>query len=210
MPTAQDLSLFVAASVLLILTPGQDLYLVMTRSIAQGARAGVVTAAGISTGLLGHTLLVGLGLGAVIRASDTLFLALKLLGAAYLIWLGITLLRQSAATFESEGCTHLSAGRLYVHGALSNLVNPKIAVFYLAFLPQFVPVDSDSPTATLLVLGAAFAALTFIIKAPIGMAAGSASSVFRRNASMHAWVGRFSGGVLLLLGLRLLFERPSH
>ncbi len=202
--------LFVAASVLLILTPGQDLYLVMSRSLGQGMRAGVVTAAGISTGLLGHTLLVGLGLGAVIRASDILFLALKLAGAAYLVWLGVGLLRAGTAGLESGAAKHARTGRLFVHGAVTNLLNPKIVVFYIAFLPQFVPVDAASPTASLFVLGATFALLTFVIKAPIGCVAGALSAAFRRRPAVGAWLNRVSGALLIALGVRLLVEDPAR
>lgn len=210
MPPIETFWLFIAASVLLILTPGQDLYLVMSRSLGQGARAGVVTAAGISAGLLGHTILVGLGLGAVIRASDTLFLALKLAGAVYLVWLGIGLLRAGAAGFESAPSHSLRAGRLFVHGAVTNLLNPKIVVFYIAFLPQFVPVDAASPTISLFVLGATFALLTFVIKAPIGCAAGALSAAFRQRPAIGAWLNRFSGVVLVGLGLRLVVEDPAR
>ncbi len=209
MPPIDTLWLFLAASVLLILTPGQDLYLVMTRSLAQGARAGVVTAAGVSAGLLGHTLLVGVGLGALIRASDTLFVLLKTVGAAYLVWLGIGLLRAGAAAFDTTEGQRAGVGRLFLHGAVCNLLNPKIVVFYLAFLPQFVPLDTSAPTLSLIALGATFAALTFVIKAPIGCAAGALSSTFRRRPGIAAWLNRISGGILIVLGARLLAQETA-
>ena len=130
--------LFTVASLVLIVTPGQDMVLVMSRSIAQGAAAGVVTAAGVSVGLVGHTILATLGLGAVLRTSEWLFLALKLLGAAYLIYLGLALLRTKATELVVQASSKRSLLRLFIDGALSNISNPKIAIFYFAFLPQFV------------------------------------------------------------------------
>ena len=128
---------FVVASLVLIATPGQDMILVMSRSVAQGAAAGVVTAAGVSVGLVGHTVLATLGLGAILRTSEWLFVALKLVGAAYLIYLGIGLLRTKEVHCPSARKPR-GLGRLFVDGAVSNLSNPKIAIFYFAFLPQFV------------------------------------------------------------------------
>src|SRR4249919_2290343 len=126
--------LFVVASLLLIVTPGQDMILVMSRSIAQGAGAGVATAAGVSVGLLGHTVLATLGLGAILRTSEWLFIALKLVGAAYLIWLGIGLLRTKRGDLAFGARANVTLPRLFFDGAFSNLSNPKIAVFYFAFL----------------------------------------------------------------------------
>src|SRR5262249_38089878 len=119
--------LFVATSLILIATPGQDMILVMSRSVAQGAAAGVATAAGVSLGLVGHTVLATLGLGALLRASEWLFVALKLVGAAYLIYLGIGLLRTGRADLELASTARRSLPRLFMDGALSNLSNPKIA-----------------------------------------------------------------------------------
>jgi threonine/homoserine/homoserine lactone efflux protein len=166
--------LFVAASLVLIITPGQDMVLVMSRSVAQGPIAGVVTAAGVSTGLVGHTVLATLGLGAVLRTSEWLFLALKLIGAAYLIYLGVQLLRtrnHELAVFEGGP---RSLRRLFFDGAFSNVSNPKIAVFYFAFLPQFIGPQASRPTLAVFVLGLLFAGLTFLVKGPVSCPAGSA------------------------------------
>ena len=122
--------LFTFASLVLIVTPGQDMVLVMSRSIAQGASAGVVTAAGVSVGLVGHTVLATLGLGAVLRASEWLFVALKLVGAAYLVYLGIGLLRTRTAELVVQASSRRSLARLFLDGTLSNISNPKIAIFY--------------------------------------------------------------------------------
>ena len=178
---------FCLASLVLIVTPGQDMVLVMSRSIAQGPGAGVATAAGVSVGLVGHTILATLGLGALLRASETLFLALKFAGAAYLVFIGVQLLRTRAANLPVSGGAPRSLSRLFLEGALSNLSNPKIAVFYFAFLPQFVAPGAAHPTLTIFALGFAFAALTFVVKGPVGLASGMLSGWLR--ARPHALTG---------------------
>jgi threonine/homoserine/homoserine lactone efflux protein len=199
--------LFIVASLVLIVTPGQDMVLVMSRSIAQGAAAGVATAAGVSVGLVGHTLLATLGLGALLRASEWLFLALKLVGAAYLVYIGVQLLRARRAELAMSGGSPRSLRRLFFDGALSNIANPKIAVFYFAFLPQFVRPGATHPTLSIFVLGLAFAALTFLVKGPVGLGAGVLSGWLRSRPRALVWLYRTSGIVLVGLGVRLAFER---
>lgn len=199
--------LFTVASLVLIVTPGQDMILVMSRSIAQGAAAGVATAAGVSVGLVGHTLLATLGLGAILRTSEWLFLALKLAGAAYLVYLGLQLLRTRSHELAVAAGAPRSLQRLFVDGALSNVSNPKIAVFYFAFLPQFVKPGAAHPTLSVFVLGLLFAALTFLVKGPVGLAAGGLSGWLRGRPQALTWLYRSSGAVLVGLGLKLAFER---
>jgi threonine/homoserine/homoserine lactone efflux protein len=199
---------FVVASLVLIVTPGQDMILVMSRSVAHGAAAGVATAAGVSVGLVGHTILATLGLGAVLRTSEWLFIGLKLVGAAYLLYLGIGLLLTRRSALELGVATApRSVRKLFMDGALSNLSNPKIAIFYFAFLPQFVLPTAQHPTLTVLSLGSAFAALTFLIKGPVGVFAGALSGWLRTRPGVLAWVYRSSGAVLVGLGVRLALER---
>ena len=205
----QDIAwpLFILSSLVVIITPGQDMVLVMSRSVAQGTRAGVVTAAGVSLGLVGHTLLAALGLGALLQASAWLFAALKLIGAAYLLWLGVSLLRTRSAQLNLQAGARVSLARLFRDGALSNLSNPKIAVFYFAFLPQFISPGAAHPARAMLALGLLFAALTFLVKGPVGLLAGLLSGWLRRRPSALLGLHRVSGLVLIGLGLRLAFER---
>jgi len=199
-----SLGLYVAASLALIATPGQDMIYVITRSLAQGRFAGVCSAVGVCIGILVHTALAALGVGAILHASETLFVALKLAGAAYLIYLGVKLL----ATREGrEGIAapkdRLSPGALVRQGILSNVTNPKIVLFFFAFLPQFVDPASAHATRDLALLGVLYALLALPVKAAVGIAAGSLSERVLRNPSMVAWMNRVSGGVLVALGLRL-------
>ena len=186
--------LFIVASLVLIITPGQDMILVMSRSVAQGAAAGVVTAAGVSVGLVGHTLLATLGLGAVLRTSEWLFLALKLVGAAYLI--------DPQVVHDAE-----QPGPQVATGLPLRDARPKIAVFYFAFLPQFVLPGASHPTLAVFALGLLFAALTFLVKGPVGFFAGLLSGWLRSRPAVLAWLYRSSGAILVLLGLKLAFER---
>lgn len=199
--------LFIVASLVLIVTPGQDMVLVMSRSITQGVAAGVVTAAGVSVGLVGHTVLATLGLGALLKASELLFTVLKLVGAAYLMWLGVQLLRTKQSELALSASAPRSLGRLFTDGALSNLSNPKIAVFYFAFLPQFVKPDAAHPTLAVFVCGLVFAALTFVVKGPVGWGAGRLSGWLRQRPRVLTGVFRCSGLVLVGLGVKLAFER---
>jgi threonine/homoserine/homoserine lactone efflux protein len=201
--------LFLLASIVVIATPGQDMILVMSKSLAHGVKAGVITAAGVSVGLVGHTLLATLGLGALLRASEWLFTALKLVGAAYLLFLGLQLLGVRAAQLQTATALPQSAMRLFVIGAVSNLSNPKIAVFYFAFLPQFIGTGATHPALTIFVLGVMFAALTFFIKGPVAVFAGRLSSWFQARPAALVWLYRCSGLVMVGLAVRLALSRRA-
>jgi len=198
---------FILTSFFVILIPGQDLVLVMSRGMTQGARAGIATAAGVSTGLLGHTMLTALGLGALLMSSEIFFALLKYLGAAYLSYLGLKLIFSPAQELKLERGNSRPLGKLFVIGALSNISNPKITIFYFAFLPQFISTDVENPTLLLLTLGFVFAALTFLVKAPIGYFAGLASVWIRSRPIVIKLINSISGAVLIGLGIKLAFEQ---
>jgi threonine/homoserine/homoserine lactone efflux protein len=183
--------------------------LVMSRSLTHGAAAGAATAAGVSVGLVGHTLLATVGLGALLQASGGLFMVLKLAGAAYLIWIGIGLLRARDVTLALHGGLPRSLRRLFADGALSNLANPKIAIFYFAYLPQFVQPEAARPTLALLVLGLLFATLTFAVKGPVGLSAALLSGWLRARPQALAAIHRCSGTLLIGLGIKLALERRN-
>ncbi len=205
--TESQVLIFVVTSLVIILTPGQDMILVMSRAVAQGAKAGIATAAGVSLGLLGHTLLTALGLGSLLMASELLFTILKFVGAAYLIYLGIRLVLSKSSKLELEKAKPSSLKRLFMQGALSNISNPKVTIFYFAFLPQFISHTAQKPALLLLVLGVSFSALTFMVKGPVGYFAGILSSWLRARPRVLKYIDRFSGTVLIALGLKLAFEK---
>ncbi|WP_437646941.1 LysE family translocator [Sorangium sp. So ce362] len=207
--TETQIVLFLLTSLLVIVTPGQDMILVMSRSLAQGSSAGMATAGGISLGLVGHTVLAALGLGSILMASATLFLILKLVGAAYLVYLGVRLLRTRAAALDLSEARPSSMARLFAEGALSNLSNPKVTIFYLAFLPQFVPGDAEHPTLLIIGLGMAFSWLTFLVKGLVGYFAGAISAWLRARPTALTGVYRTSGAMMVGMGLKLAFERRT-
>jgi threonine/homoserine/homoserine lactone efflux protein len=200
--------LFVAASLVLIVTPGQDMVLVMSRSIAHGAIAGVATAAGVCSGLLVHTLVSALGLAAVIQASPWLYLGLQFAGALYLGHLGLQLLRAPETQLAMHASARKRPARMFFDGALSNICNPKIAMFYLAFLPQFIAPGAADAVQSLLALGLAFAVLALLVKGPLGVGAAALSGWLRAHPRSVQWLFRSSGFVLLGLGLQLALQRP--
>ena len=198
------LGLYIVASLALIATPGQDMLYVITRSLAQGRFAGVCSAVGVCLGILVHTALAALGVGAILQASETLFVALKLIGAAYLVYLGLKLALSRAAAREI-GATgaRLSPLALVWQGVLSNVTNPKVVLFFFAFLPQFVDPASAHPTRDLVFLGVLYALMALPVKAAVGLAAGSLSQRILQRPEAITWMNRFSGTVLVALGLRL-------
>ena len=198
------MTVYILASLALIATPGQDMLYVITRSLAQGRFAGVCSAIGVCIGILVHTALAALGVGAILHASETLFLALKFLGAAYLVYLGIRLLLTRAGTnLGARARAPLSPGALLRQGIVSNVTNPKIVLFFFAFLPQFVDPASAHPTRDLVFLGVLYALLALPVKVGVGLAAGSLSERVLKSRSTLTWVNRMSGAVLVGLGLRL-------
>jgi threonine/homoserine/homoserine lactone efflux protein len=204
------LGLYLVASLALILTPGQDMLYVMSRALAQGRLAGLYSAVGVIIGILVHTALAAFGVGAILAASEGLFLALKLAGAAYLVYLGAKLLlsREAPLATHADG-RRFSAASLVWQGVLSNVSNPKIVLFFFAFLPQFVDPASPHPTADLVFLGVLYAAMGLVVKAGVGLAAGTlAERVLRRPRAM-LWINRVSGTILVALGLRLAASPAS-
>jgi len=197
---------FIVASLVLIATPGQDMILVMSRSVAQGAAAGIVTAGGVSVGLVGHTVLATLGLGAILRASEWLFIALKLVGAAYLIYLGVRALwesRTSRMQHNADAPRSQKAGT-WKTGFTTNLLNPKIAVFYTGLLPQLVPAGwPTGPSLALLVL--IHAAITIVWLSGYVVLLSRARSTFEKPRVRQA-LERITGTVLLGFGAKIALE----
>lgn len=201
--------LFILTSVVIIMTPGQDMILVMSRSIAQGQGAGVMTALGVSVGLMGHTLLATLGLGALLLASDWLFTLIKFIGAGYLIYLGYQLLTSKEHKLAVKDMPKVSYKKMFMQGAISNISNPKITIFYFSYLPQFIVIESGSQAFQLFVLGTTFAVITFLLKAPIGVLSGMLSSWIKARPIVLNYIHKTSGTILVVLGLKLALSEKS-
>lgn len=203
----QTLALFVAASVVLIVTPGPDMLLVIARSLAGGPRDGVLVAAGLVGGLLLHTAVVALGLAALLAASALAFTLIKWAGAAYLAWLGVQILRHAgdAAALEAPRLEY-RARELITQGFLSAALNPKLALFFLAFLPQFADGRAAPVALQLALLGALFTLMGCGSYAALSFVVGRARRFLVSRA--RAQLERAAGVLLILLALRLaLAER---
>ena len=201
---SDNLALYIVASLALILTPGQDMIYVIGRSLAQGRVAGLCSAIGVIIGILVHTALAAIGVGAILQASETLFTVLKLAGAAYLVYLGIRMvLTREVAIDTSAGGARATRLRLVLQGVLSNVTNPKIILFFFAFLPQFVDPASEHPTRNLIALGVLYALLGLPVKCGVALIAARLSDRMRRTPAALAWMNRACGALLVALGVRL-------
>ena len=201
---------FAAASTLLILAPGPDSMLVMRNAMRGGRRAGWITACGTMSGLAIWALAAALGLSALLRVSQAGYDVLRFAGAGYLVWLGVTSLGLRRRTAEPtvpatrRGRSGGTGGRAYVNGLLSNLVNPKISVFFMAFLPAFIPAGVSAAGFSL-VLGLWFIAETGLWLATVAWLASRGTQWLQRPAAQR-WLGRITGIVLIGFGLRLATE----
>ncbi len=194
---------FLAISILLIAIPGPDTAVVTKNALLGGRRGGVLSALGVSTGLTVWTLAAALGIATLLRASEAAFLALKIAGALYLIWIGIQMLRARDPLAESTGLRTTSGAKALRQGLLSDLGNPKIAVFFTSFLPQFV--HGGAVFLPLLVLGGLFAVLTLAWLAAYALLIGRSSALLRRPG-VRKVVDRVTGVVLIAFGVRLALE----
>jgi threonine/homoserine/homoserine lactone efflux protein len=200
--------LFILASWALIIAPGPDMLYVITRGIAHGPKAGILSAAGVVAGILVHTTTTALGLALLLQASTVAFLVVKLAGAFYLVYLGIKSLRDKS-TFELRGHTaNVSSQKLFWQGVLSNVLNPKVAIFFLAFLPQFVDKTSSNIAPQMVLLGLTFALFGLCFLVLVGYFAGAIGAWLTRRPQYTNLLRWLTGGVLIGLGVRLaLTER---
>jgi threonine/homoserine/homoserine lactone efflux protein len=198
------LALYVVASLALILTPGQDMIYVIGRSLAQGRVAGLCSAIGVIIGILVHTALAAVGVGAILQASETLFTALKLAGAAYLVYLGVRMVLTRDVPIDARAATaRTSRLSLVLQGVLSNVTNPKIILFFFAFLPQFVDPGSAHPTRDLVFLGVLYALMGLPVKCAVALIAAHLSHRVLRKPKALVWMNRACGALLVGLGIRL-------
>lgn len=202
-----NLAGFVAAALLLNLTPGQDSLYMVGQSLAHGRRAGVISVLGVHTGVLIHTAAVALGLAALLASAPEAFRAIQWLGVAYLIWLGIGLILggHSVAAGAPER-TAPDAWHLYRRGVLTNLLNPKVALFFLAFLPQFVTPAAAGSALPLLALGGVFALTGGLWGLMLTLGAHGLTRRLRRSRRAADWLQRIAGVLLIAIGVRLLWQ----
>ena len=196
---------FFGIATLLALSPGPDNLFVLTQSALWGRRSGLMVVLGLCTGLIGHTVAVAVGLATVFATSATAFNALKLAGAAYLVYLAWGALRAGAVTEHTKnGAPVLGPWKLYQRGILMNLTNPKVSIFFLAFLPQFTAPVRGSVALQTISLGALFMLATFVVFGLLAWFAGTLGERLKESARVQTWLNRAAGIVFLGLALRLL------
>jgi threonine/homoserine/homoserine lactone efflux protein len=204
----QNLVLFIVSGILLNLTPGQDTLYIVGRSIAQGRRAGLLSVLGITSGCIVHTLAAAFGLSAILATSARAFLIVKIAGAAYLTYLGIRMmLDRSTTVAETADLPHERSWAIYRAGVLTNVLNPKVALFFLAFLPQFVSPAADSKILAFLFLGAVFMFNGTIWCLILAWSAAAMSRRLRAHPSAGTTIRQAAGAVFVGLGVKLAISK---
>lgn len=197
--------LFIGVSWALIIAPGPDLIYVITRGVTQGRRAGMLSAVGVICGILVHTTAAAFGLTLILQTSALAFTLVKYLGAIYLIYLGIKAWGDMSTFSLKTSASNASFRKIFWQGVLSNVLNPKIAIFFLAFLPQFVDRGSDFVTLQMVFLGLTFAGFGLCFLLAVGYFSGTIGSWLTHRPHVGQLLGRFAGGILIALGVRLAF-----
>ncbi|MDZ8118196.1 LysE family translocator [Pontiella agarivorans] len=195
---------FSAASLLLAIAPGPDNIFVLTQSAVHGKSAGIVTTLGLLTGVLVHTCAVALGIAAVFQASETAFAILKGIGAAYLLYLAWQAFRAEGQAIPGDGDGRIQLRRLYVRGIIMNVTNPKVLIFFLAFLPQFVDPERGSMLLQFLQLGGLFILSGSVVFFAISMLAGTLGQWLSRSPRAQAVLHKIAGVVFTGLAISIL------
>ena len=204
MPSSSTLALFAVAAVTLLVIPGPAVLYIVTRSVDQGRAAGLASVCGVHVGTLVHVAAAALGLSALLVSSATAYHAVRWLGAAYLIWLGIRRLLahdEPSGPVKDRHASRRGLGRIFAQGVVVNVLNPKTALFFLAFLPQFVDVSRGSVPFQVLVFGVAFVLLGLVSDGAYALLASTGAGWLRRRPRVARTSRLVSGGVLISLGL---------
>jgi threonine/homoserine/homoserine lactone efflux protein len=208
-PSHSSLLLFVSAALVLLAIPGPAVFYVTSRSIGHGRSAGLVSALGIGVGTLFHVVAATLGLSALLMSSALAFGAVKYLGAAYLIYLGVQKLRHKESLDFGQGAMRAKLSRIFGQGIIVNILNPKTALFFLSFLPQFVDASRGAVAAQILFLGTLFAVMGITSDSLWALFAGTVAQHLKRNTRWMRTQRYVSGGMLISLGLATAFAGSS-
>jgi threonine/homoserine/homoserine lactone efflux protein len=206
-----DFALFVAAGLLLNITPGPDMVYIIGRSTTQGWRAGAAAALGIGAGCFVHITAAALGVSAVLAASATAFTVLKIIGAAYLIYVGISMALTKGTTVSAHaaarpGTTKSSA--TFIQGFFTNVLNPKVALFFLAFVPQFISADAPHKALSFMFLGAVFDLNGTLLNLLVAWVAAR-TSIKLKQSRLAVWINRCLAAFFVFLGVRLAFAKAN-
>ena len=196
-------ALFIGVSWTLIIAPGPDMFYVITRGMAHGRRAGMLSAIGVVCGILVHTSAAAFGLSLILQTSAFAFLLVKFVGAAYLIYLGFKAWRDKSTFHPQTSALPVTSSALFWQGVLSNVLNPKIAIFFLAFLPQFVDRGSSHVALQMIILGVTFACFGLSFLLIVGYSSGTIGRWLLDRPRYSQFFQRFAAGILIGLGIRL-------
>ena len=203
-----DFYLFLSVSILVNLSPGPDMIYTMARTLSQGTKAGILSALGICTGCLFHIAAAVFGLSKIIQESVVLFSIIKYVGAAYLVYLGLrSLLKKKNSPGEIKRLPDLSYRQIYLQGMITNMLNPKVAIFFLSFLPQFIDPHSIQLKEQIAFLGLWFAVQGTLILILIVMLTGAFRSMLQRNKNFWNWQEKITGLILVGLGVKIFFTK---
>jgi len=202
---AAKFTMFIAVSWALIIAPGPDMLYVITRGMTYGRGAGMLSAIGVICGILVRTTAAAFGLSIIIQKSVLAFLIVKYVGTAYLVYLGIKTWRDKSGFHLQVSTLSASSSKLFWQGVLSNVLNPKIAIFFLAFLPQFVDNRNGQVILQLIILGLTFAFFGLCFLLVVGYSSGTIGTYLTRRPQYAQFTQRLAGGILVGLGVRLAF-----
>lgn len=200
--------LFAFATLMLNITPGSDMLYVATRSTGQGTKAGIISALGIMAGCTVHIIAAVIGLSAIIASSATAFTLVKYAGAAYLIYLAVKSFFSKNNSFSiEEGIEKLSHSKIFWQGTVTNILNPKVALFFLAFLPQFIPASETQPQVTILLLGVWFNISGTIVNILVAILFGTMGNWLTNKKWFIQWQNKITGLLLFMLGVKIALAK---
>ncbi|AUG53188.1 LysE family translocator [Thalassospira marina] len=197
---------FLLTSLILVLLPGTGVIYTLTSGLSQGWKAGIWAALGCTFGIVPAVVASVTGLAALLHASALVFEALRYIGVAYLLYMAIAIWRDHSMMVVDENQAQKSNVKVAINGCLINILNPKLTIFFLAFLPQFVPANATNGTERMILLGAVFMAMTFVIFAGYGLFASLARRYVLTRPRVMLWLRRSIAGVFVMLGARLAFS----
>lgn len=198
-----DIALFLVASALLTVAPGPDIIYVLTRGVSQGRKAGIAAALGFASGCVFHTVLAAVGIAALIRSSALAFDLVRYAGAAYLVWIGIQALRHRSSFSVGAAGEARTLATIYKQSVIGNMLNPKVTLFFLAFLPQFVNAPAGHVGLQMALLGAIFMLNTIVIFGAVAIFAGWIGAWMRRKPAIGERLNVFAGLTFVALGIRV-------
>lgn len=206
--SAEQMLTFLGAAVLITASPGPDNLMVLGVGMSRGRRQGMAFGLGCALGCLSHTVLAALGVSALIKATPLAFTALKMAGGLYLVWLGVGALRsRGGARVDTSAVPDESLGRLFAKGLFANSINPKVVLFFLSFLPQFVIAERGDASWQTAQLGLIFTAQACLLFVLLGYFSGALGRWINRKPRAGLWLDRLAGTIFVGLGLRLLLSR---